>query len=396
MEIESIEPVVVGVPEPHKGGVNWVFVKVTADDGRVGWGEASGASQNPRTVATAVEELAPHALGTSPFDVERLRGALYEGQHFFHVPGPVGAAALAAIETACYDLAGQAAGVPVYDLLGGQVNETLRTYTYIHYRWDPPESPEDAADAAESYVDEGFTGLKLDPIRPIAGPREVPGEELDYAEEVVAHVREAVGPGVDILLGTHGQLHTQEAIRLAKRVEASDPLWLEEPVPPERADEMARVSAATSIPVATGERIPTLHGFSELIETGAADILQVNVGMLGLSAAKKVAAVAEAHYRQIAPWMYCGPIHGAAALHLDAASRNFLIQESIEDWSDSLHNELLTESIGWHEGFIEPPEGPGLGVALDESVLDDYPPNDPTGPHAPLPRAPHERFGRPR
>jgi 2-dehydro-3-deoxyphosphogalactonate aldolase len=237
----------------------------------------------------------------------------------------------------------------------------------------------------------GFTGLKIDPLRPAAGPREIPTGELDFAADVVAHIREAVGERVDICVGTHGQLHTQEAVRLARRLEPHDPLWFEEPVPPENVGEMERVAESTSIPIATGERLPTAFHFSDLIEADAVDILQLNVGMLGLLEAKKVASQAETQYRQIAPWMYCGPIHGAASIQLDTCCRNFLIQESIEDWNDSLHNEILTDPIEWEDGYITPPDGPGLGVSLDEDALADYPINEPDHSYV-KPREPADRF----
>lgn len=392
MEIASVEPYIVGVPEPYKGGLNWVFVKVTTDDGTVGWGEGSIASSRPRTLAQAVEELAPYAIGRDPFDVEALRGDLYEGGHFFHIPGPIQAQVIAALDIACWDIMGKAVGKPVYKLLGGQVNDQLRSYTYAHYEMPDQATPEEAADAAEYYVDMGFSAIKIDPIPPVVGPREVPKGELDYAEDVIAHVREAVGEQVDICVGTHGQLHTQEAVRLGRRLEQFDPLWFEEPVSPEKVDEMARVSDKTSVPIATGERLTTKHQFADLVEAQAAQILQINIGMIGILEAKKIAGLAESHYLQIAPWMYCGPIHGAASIQLGACSSNFLVQESIEDWSDSLHNEILTEPLDWEDGYITPPDTPGLGFELDEDALEAHPINEDTEQYGAIPRRPDDRF----
>jgi 2-dehydro-3-deoxyphosphogalactonate aldolase len=342
----------------------------------------------------AFEEVEHYVIGRDPFDVEQLRGDLYEGGHFFHVPGIIHNQVLAALDIACWDIMGKAVGKPIYKLLGGQVNETVRTYTYAHYQLDRrrPETPEAAADAAEHYVDMGFTGIKLDPVRPGVGPREVPTGELDFVEDVFAAIREAVGEQVDICVGTHGQLHTQEAIRLARRIEPFDPLWFEEPVPPEDVGGMARVANATSVPIATGERLPTKFHFADIIEADAASILQLNVGMVGMLESKKIASMAETHYRQIAPWMYCGPIHGAASLQLDACSRNFLIQESIEDWEDSLHNELLVDGIDWHDGYITVPDGPGLGFKIDEDVLTDRPIAEPAEENYISPRQPGKRF----
>lgn len=392
MEIVSVEPYIVGVPEPYKGGINWVFVKVTTDDGTIGWGEGSLASSRPRTLATAVEELAEYAIGQDPFDIERIRGDLYEGGHFFHVPGPIHNQVIAAIDIACWDIMGKASGQPVHKLLGGRVNDELRSYTYAHYEMPDEATPEQAADAAAHYVDMGFSAVKIDPIPPVVGPREVPKGELDFAEDVIGHVREAVGEQVDICVGTHGQLHTQEAVRLGRRLEPYDPLWFEEPVSPEKVDEMARVSEKTTCPVATGERLTTIHQFADLIEAQAAQILQVNVGLIGLTAAHKVASMAQSHYLQVAPWMYCGPIHGAASIQLGAAIPNFLVQESIETWTDSLHNEILVEPLDWEDGSIIPPDEPGLGFSLDEDAMAAHPINEPSGDYGGIPRRPHDRF----
>jgi galactonate dehydratase len=181
-------------------------------------------------------------------------------------------------------------------------------------------------------------------------------------------VREAVGNHCDLLFGTHGQFTPSGAIRLAKRLEAYDPLWFEEPTPPEVPEEMARVARATSIPIATGERLTTKYEFARVLETGAASILQMNLGRVGgLLEAKKIAGMAEAHYAQIAPHLYCGPVVGAANIQLATCSPNFLILEGIKDWS-GFHAEILKTPIRWEEGYVIPPSGPGLGVELDEEV----------------------------
>lgn len=380
MRITEVETVPVGTPAPHKGGNNWLFVKLVTDDGLVGWGEPTKTDYRIETLEAAYEELAEQFLiGFDPFNVERLRWDLYRGAHDLHAPGNVQGQLFAGAEMACWDLIGKAVGEPVYRLLGGRYRDRLRSYTYLHYEWEPPQPPEAAAEAARKYVDMGFTGLKIDPLHPIAGPRQVSLEELQYAENVVAAVREEVGTACDILLGTHGQLDTQTAMRFARRIEEYDPLWFEEPVPPEKVSEMARVADSTSIAVSTGERIPTKHQFSDLIEAGAAQILQPDTGLTGILQAKKIASMAQTHYIPIAPWHYCGPIQGAANIQLDTCTPNFLIQESIEDWS-FFHNDLLEDPIEWEDGYITPPDEPGLGVELDEDVAAEHPPNEDVHP----------------
>jgi len=198
-------------------------------------------------------------------------------------------------------------------------------------------------------------------------------EALDRAESFVKNIREAVGSKCDLLFGTHGQMTSSSAIRLAKRLERFDPLWLEEPVPPENAEEMARVARSTSIPIATGERLATKHDFARLLQKQAASILQMNLGRVGgILEAKKIAGIAEAHYAQIAPHLYCGPIVGAANIQIAACSPNFLIQEGIESWG-GFHADILKEPVRWEDGYIIPPGRPGLGVELNEEVAVEHP-----------------------
>ena len=235
-----------------------------------------------------------------------------------------------------------------------------------------------AARRAAEYADLGFTAIKFDPAGPYASfdPRQPSLADLDRCERYVGQIREAVGSRCDLLFGTHGQFTVSGAIRLARRLERFDPLWFEEPTPPESPEEMARVARATSIPIATGERLTTKYEFARVLETGAASILQMNLGRVGgLLEGKKIAGMAECHYAQIAPHLYCGPVVGAANIQLATCTPNFLILEGIGLW-DGIHGELLTEPIRWEDGHVLPPTGPGLGVELDESVALAHPYDD--------------------
>jgi 2-dehydro-3-deoxyphosphogalactonate aldolase len=286
---------------------------------------------------------------------------------------------ISAVEMACWDIVGKELNRPIYELLGGQVRERLRSYTYLY----PKESdqtdvyldPDLAAERAADYVELGFTAVKFDPVGRYTAfdPRQLSLEALDRTETYVRRIREAVGSRCDLLVGTHGQMTTSSAIRLAKRLEMYDPLWFEEPVPPENVDELARVAGATSIPIATGERLTTKYEFARLLNKQAASILQMALGRVGgILEAKKIAGMAEAHYAQIAPHLYCGPIEGAANIQVGACSPNFLIQEGILTWG-GFHAEILKEPIRWEEGYIIPPTAPGLGVELDEEVAARHP-----------------------
>ncbi len=191
-------------------------------------------------------------------------------------------------------------------------------------------------------------------------------------------MREAIGGKADLLLGTHGQFTVSGAIRLARHLEPFDPLWFEEPVPPDMPEAMAQVARSTTIPIATGERLATKYEFARVLATGAANILQMDLGRVGgLLEAKKIAALAEVHYAQIAPHLYCGPVVGAANIQIATCSPNFLILESILRW-DGFQAQLLKKPIRWEDGYVIPPTEPGLGVELNEAVALAHP-YEPTG-----------------
>jgi 2-dehydro-3-deoxyphosphogalactonate aldolase len=286
---------------------------------------------------------------------------------------------LSGIEMACWDIVGKELGRPVYDLLGGRVHERLRAYTYLYPepgdRSDVYRDPDLAAERAAATVKQGFTAVKFDPVGPYSAfdPRQLSLAALDHAERFVRRLREAVGGQADLLFGTHGQMTPAGAIRLARRLEPYDPLWFEEPVPPDNVAAMAEVARATGIPIATGERLTTKYEFAQVLERRAAAILQPALSRSGgLLEGKKIAGMAEAFHVQIAPHLYCGPIEAAANLHLDACSPNFLIQESIQRM-DGFHAKLLKTPLRWEDGYLIPPDAPGLGVELDEAVAEQHP-----------------------
>jgi 2-dehydro-3-deoxyphosphogalactonate aldolase len=382
MKITDVKTYVVANPPPHRGGPYFSFIKLTADDGIVGFGEAYGVPFHPHTVARMIEDVCErYVIGADPFKIERLWRIIYSSGYTQH-PDLALMGVLSAIEMACWDIVGKELNQPIYNLLGGQVHEKLRSYTYLYPEKDDESSvfgdAERAPKRAAEYVKQGFTAVKFDPVMPMSAfdPRQLSLEALENGERVVGNVREAVGSKCDLLIGTHGQMTTSSAIHLAKRLEKFDPLWLEEPVPPENIEEMARVARSTSIPVATGERLTTKYEFATLLEKQAAAILQFALGRVGgILEAKKIAGMAEAHYAQLAPHLYCGPIEGAANIQIGTCSPNFLIQESIETW-DGFHAEILKEPLRWEEGYIIPPTKPGLGVELNEEVAAQHPYTD--------------------
>jgi galactonate dehydratase len=382
MRIEGARTFVVGNPPPHFGGRYFIFLKLVTDDGIEGVGEVYTATFGAHTVARMVEDVCErHVVGADPFRIETLWRNVY-GQGYSGRPDLSLVSVLSGIEMALWDIVGKAVEKPVYELLGGLVHERLRAYTYIYPdEGEGPEvyaDPDRSAEIAARYVEQGFTAVKFDPAGPYStfDPRQPDLEALERSETFVRRLREAVGARADLLFGTHGQFTTSGAIRLAKRLEPYDPLWFEEPTPPEMPEEMAKVARATSIPIATGERLTTKYEFARVLETGAASILQMALGRVGgLLEAKKIAGMAETHYAQIAPHLYCGPVEGAANVQLAACSPNFLILESIQTWG-GFHAEILKTAIRWEDGYVIPPETPGLGVELDEDVAAAHPYDD--------------------
>jgi len=386
MKIADVKTYVVANPPPHHGGPYFIFLKLTTDDKIEGFGEVYGVPFHPNVVARMIEDVGErYVIGWVPFKIESLWRIIYSSGYTQH-PDLTLVGVLSGIEMACWDIIGKALNQPIYNLLGGQVHEKLRSYTYLYPASDDLaprreiqdamelgnvfRDPELAPKRAAQYAEQGFTAVKFDPVMPMSAfdPRQLSLEALDNAELVVENVREAVGSKCDLLIGTHGQMTTSSAIRLAKRLEQFDPLWFEEPVPPENMEEMGRVARFTSIPVASGERLATKYEFARLLKEQAAAILQPALGRVGgILEAKKVAGMAEAHYAQIAPHLYCGPIEAAANIQLATCSPNFLIQESIETFG-GFHAEILKEPIKWEDGYIIPPTKPGLGVELNEEV----------------------------
>jgi galactonate dehydratase len=379
MKLKDIKTFVVGNPPPHYGGRYFVFVKLTTDGNVTGVGEAYCVPFEPHLVARMIEDVFQRYLqGEDPHRIEHLWRRVYSAGFTQH-PDLTLMGVLSALEMACWDIIGKEAGQPVYNLLGGRVHERLRSYTYIYARpgdkTDVYEDPDLSAERAAEYVKQGFTAIKFDPAGPYSAfdGRQLSLAALDLSERFCRQLREAVGSAADLLFGTHGQMTAAGAIRLARRLEPYDPLWFEEPVPPDAPAEMAKVARATSIPIATGERLATKYDFARLLAHGSAAILQMNLGRVGgILEAKKIAGMAEVHHVQIAPHLYCGPVVGAANVQLATCSPNFLIQESIERWQ-GFHSDILMRPIRWQDGFILPPTEPGLGVELNEEFIKNYP-----------------------
>jgi 2-dehydro-3-deoxyphosphogalactonate aldolase len=379
MKITDVKTFVVANPPPGFGGRYFVFLKLITDAGIEGLGEVYSLPFHPHLVEKMIKDVVERCvIGQEPYDIERIWRSVYSSGFTQH-PDLSMMGILSGIEMACWDIVGKDVNKPVYKLLGGQVHEKLRSYTYIYPKpgdkTDVYADPILAAERAAEYVAMGFTALKFDPAGPFSAydGRQLSLTELDRSETFMRMLREAVGLKADLLFGTHGQMTAAGALRLARRLEPYDPLWFEEPMPPDNPREMAKVARGTRIPIATGERLATKYDFVRLLEEGAASILQMNLGRVGgILEAKKIASMAEAHHVQIAPHLFCGPVVGAANIQLATCSPNFLIQEGILDWR-GFHSEILKKPIQWQDGYIIPPAEPGLGVELNEEVALQHP-----------------------
>ena len=375
MKIVSCESHIVAVPPPYVGGMYWIFVCLKTDCGIEGVGEVYAATFHPNVVASAIEDVFERYLkDEDPHHIERFFRQAYSSG-FTQRPDLTMMGIVSGLEMGCWDIIGKAADRPVYELIGGKVHDRLRSYTYLYPKNSAGEydydSVELAVECAVKNMEEGFTALKFDPAGPYSAysGHHLSLEAMDRSVTFCRRIREAVGNNCDLLFGTHGQMTPASAIRLAKRLEPYDPLWFEEPVPPGQAEAMARVASKTSIPIAAGERLTTKYEFFELLNRGAASILQMNVGRVGgILEAKKIAGMAEAFYAQIAPHLYNGPVGAAASIQLATATPNFLIQESIMTW-DGFHAEILEEKIEWRDGYIIPSSKPGLGIELNMDVV---------------------------
>ncbi len=378
MKLRDLDVIVTSPPAPGWGGRYWILVKVTTDSGVAGWGEVYAAAVGPEAMTAVIRDVfARHMEGENPENVELMFRRAYSSG-FTQRPDPTVMGAFSGLEIACWDILGKDCERPVHALIGGRVNDRVRAYTYL-YPTRPHHAlprfwadPAQAAEAAVDTVARGYTAVKFDPAGPytIRSGHMPPMPDLARSIEFCRAIREAVGDRADLLFGTHGQFSTGGAIRIGTAIEPFSPLWFEEPVPPDDMDSLARVASAVRTPVATGERLTTKREFAQALQAGAT-ILQPALGRSGgIWETRKIAALAEAANAQVAPHLYAGPVEWAANLQLCAAIPNCLMAETIET---SFHDRLIKGAIRVEDGFLYPPEGPGLGIEVDEDLARAHP-----------------------
>ncbi len=378
MKLQDLDIIITAPPAPGWGGRYWILVKLTTDTGITGWGECYASTVGPIAMRAVIEDVfARHMQGENPENIELMFRRAYSSG-FTQRPDPTVIGAFSGLEIACWDILGKDRNRPVHALLGGRMNDRIRAYTYLyplpHHDisafWT---SPKMAAESALDAVARGYTAVKFDP----AGPYTIRGGHMPAMSDITQSVafckaiRDAVGDKADLLFGTHGQFNTAGAIRLGQALEPFSPLWFEEPTPPDAIDDMARVARGVRIPVATGERLCTKAEFAAILRAGAAEILQPALGRAGgIWEMKKTAAIAEVFSAQMAPHLYAGPVEWAANIHLAASIPNILMAETIET---PFHDALIKSSIRVENGFVTPPDAPGLGIDVDEDLARAHP-----------------------
>jgi galactonate dehydratase len=357
-------------------GFRWIFVRVDTDEGVSGWGEVgSQARIGESLMVEAINQVADSYVGEDPADIERL---WHKGYRRFSYLGPrgFGTSLIAGFDVALWDIKGKVAGLPVYDLLGGRFRKEVRLYCNAWFRGCT--TPEEYAQAARSnLLDLGHVAGKLDPFLEMVpyhtmyqdGQISVDGEHQGY--DIVAAVRDAVGPRFEILIDAHGHYNVPTAIRLANNLfEQSNIGWFEEPVPPEGIDALKQVREKTAAPICVGERLFTRYDFLPIFHNGLADyVMPDTIWTGGISEIKKIATMAEAYYIPVSPHVVPGgPLELIAAAHVVSSIPNFYRLEHSQDLIPH-HNAILKEPYTIENGNLYLSERPGLGFELDEDRL---------------------------
>jgi galactonate dehydratase len=346
---------------------NYLFIRLRTDTGMTGIGEATLEWQE-KTVQTLLHEwVEGRVLGRDPFDVEAVVGGMIRDQY---QGGSTVMTAISAIEIAMWDLIGKACGQPVYRLLGGRCHDRIPAYANGWY--GGANLPAEYARMALAAVAKGYEALKFDPFE--TAWKVLDNTQADRAVAIVAAVREAVGPGIGLMIEFHGRLAAGTASATIGRLEQFHPVWCEEPVAPECLDLLAEVKRSSACPIAAGERLYTQADFYRLTALRAVDVVQMDLAHCGgILAGKKIAAMAAAQDICVAPHCSIGPVALAACLHFDISTPNFLIQEAFAEFDVPWRNDLVG---GWNpikNGELVIGDAPGLGLELDLDAVARHP-----------------------
>jgi len=346
---------------------NFTMVKIETDSGLVGWGEGTLGWKETAVREVIVDFARRYVVGQNPFDIEALWFKLYQVEHN---TGPVMYTAMAAIETALWDIVGKACGQPVYNLVGGKVRNKVKVYANGWYT--SVDDLGELSDRAKDVLSRGYKAMKFDPFGP--GGREITPRELRQACKVVESLRKTVGDDIELLLEFHGRFSPSMALEAIRAMVPYNPTWCEEPIPAHNDDSLAQVVAAAPLRVATGEHTYSRYGFLSMLRQHAVHIIQPDLSYDGgFLESKKIAAMAEAHYISVAPHNCDGPLKTVIAVHLCANIPNFMILETFENYDVPWRNDLLPDAPRVKDGYYDVPTGPGWGVTIDESVVRAHP-----------------------
>ena len=351
-------------------GKNLLFVKVTTDNGLIGWGECYTQSDRDITIATHVEHLGRYLIGRDPFEIKYFNQIVFDDYSSRRGSMEI-FAALSGIEQALWDICGKSTNLPVHKLLGGPCRGKLRVYANGWYAGSV--KPEDYAEKAKKMVDQGYSALKFDPI---PGPFRsmISKINLKQSVETVKQVRNAVGDNVDLLIEVHRRFSPMTAIEFANGIEEFDPFWFEEPCPPEFLDNLSEIRSSINTPVVTGEALYTKNDFVEVFSKRCADIINPDVANTGgILELKEIASMAEANQVAVSPHNYNSTtIALAATLQASITMPNFLITEYFVPF-ENMGKEISTNPLIPKDGYINLGDEPGLGMNLIEEKLLKYP-----------------------
>ncbi len=357
---------------------NWIFVKVLTDqDGLYGWGEAT-LEWHTRSIVGAIEDMSSLLIGEDPGRIEHLWQVMHR-QHFWHGHGITRATAISGIDLALWDIKGKVLGVPCHQLWGGPVRNYVRTYSHLgggkmedFYETSPADASR-FADLAVQAVEEGFTAFKC-----MAVPETMPLEgnkPVRYAEACVAAIRDAVGEDIDLMVDCHARPSPAMGLKFGKALDPYGLYFFEEPCWPESVDGLSQINQALSTPVATGERLTSLTEFRNLFEKRGCEVCQPDITHCGgLSAARRIAALAEAHRISLAPHNPQGPVSTAASIELGFAEPSYIICETVHSdvpWRNDVVEEGFT--IEKEGRIVRPNQRPGLGIEINEREVKKHP-----------------------
>ncbi|GAB3265719.1 mandelate racemase/muconate lactonizing enzyme family protein [Larkinella harenae] len=351
----------------HAYRTNWVFVKVlTSIDGLYGVGEAT-LEYKEHTVAQACHDLESLLVGKDPHRIEEFWHQAYRDAYWRG--GPVLMSALSALEMALWDIKGKDLGVPVYQLLGGKVRESVPCYANGWFA--PAKTPDEFAAKARIAIDQGFKAIKWDPFG--SSYLQISRQQLNEAVACVGAVFDAVKDKADLIIEAHGRFDIPTAVRVGQALGEFDILWYEEPIPPQNLEGLAEVKRRISVPVSAGERLYNRWDFRPLFELQAADFIQPDVSHAGgIAELKKIAATAEAYHIPVCPHNPSGPVANAATLQLAACIPNFYLLETMSSdvpW----RAEVTDEQVIFENGAMQIPDKPGLGIDIREEVIKKHP-----------------------